>query len=223
MLIIAVTFCSCGVLKPTEDPTRHFILKDKPVSKLTTKSQLSVLVGTVTIPDYLDHSEIVTVNAEGDLDLAEFHVWAEPLDKGIGRVVASNVSKLLDSPNVGPFPQIDPIDFNYRVPIIVRRFEMREDGKIHLELGYAITTPGLGAKSSGSKSVSITKDVSDPTSHGSIAEAMSECLADLSRQISSQVLAVEKKRKAAEEAAEAAAEADGDGGAEEVEGGEGEA
>ena len=202
---------ACSVLEPKEDPTRYFILKETKVTSLASNSGLSVLIGPVAVPGYLDRDEIASGGGDGELYFAEYQVWAESLEKGISRVVAGNLARLIDSPSVAPYPEVSSIDYDYRIPIIVRRFEKGVDGSIHLDVGYTIAGerdsrdgPGFNAASR-----SIDVQVEDPQSPGAITVAMSLALGDLSRDLGRALLAAERSRKAkaAEEEAAAAAAA----------------
>jgi uncharacterized lipoprotein YmbA len=207
--VALATLSGCSVLEPKEDPTRYFILKEMEMTPLTSNSGLFVLVGPVTLPGYLDRNEIASGGVDGELYLAEYQVWAESLEKGITRVVAGNLASLVDSPSVAPYPAVSSIDYDYRIPIIVQRFEKGVDGSIHLDVGYAIAGALASRDESEVKAASrsIAVEVTDPQSPGAITVAMSRALGDLSRDLGRDVLAAERSRKAqaAEEAAAAAA------------------
>ena len=54
----------------------------------------TVLVGPVEIPAYLDRNEIVMRDDNNSLVISSFHLWAEPLDRAIERVLATNLNNL---------------------------------------------------------------------------------------------------------------------------------
>lgn len=188
VVLVALVFSACGPFKAKVDPTRFYALKGTSTSRLSNQSRMVVGVGPVVIPGYLDHKEIVTSGAAGDLLLAEFDVWAEPLDKAVTRVVAKNLSQLLGSPSVVPFPDADA-DYDYKAGIVVRRFEMGADQKVRLDASYSITgRPGVD-RSSRSRSKSITVPVSQPELYASVADAMSRALSELSTAIARDLIA----------------------------------
>lgn len=198
----------CSALKPKEDPTRSFYLKESRPNKLVSSSKLRVLVGEIVVPEYIDKTEIVTAGADNELKVAEYFVWAEPLGNGVSRVLATNLSRLLDSPTVVPYPDVDSINYDFRVPVVLRRFVMAADGKVHLEVSYVVAAAGLTSAADGkSSSRSVIADVADPNSYSAIADAMSRALADLSVVIAKDVLAEDRKRKAAEREKEEAEKA----------------
>ena len=84
---------------------------------------LSLGVGPVELPPYLDRSQIVTTDGKNLLDLAEFHQWAEPLQGNIRRVLAENLSLLLGTERVAQFPWKRDFEVDYQLLVDVMRFE----------------------------------------------------------------------------------------------------
>lgn len=190
---ILVVLAGCGPFRAKEDPTQYFVLKAKSRGSLTSGSKLAVGVGPATIPGYLDRNEIATAGPSSSLNLAEFQVWAESLDKGVTHVVARNMSNLLNSPAVVPFPDADT-KVDYRTGIVIRRFEMGADNKVHLEASYFIDG-ALGSTQEGtSRSRDIVVTVSEPENYDSIVDAMSSALATLSDSMTRDVLAMSRRR-----------------------------
>lgn len=194
-ILAAVTLilllAGCSALKPQEDPTRYFFLRALSQEQLASPD-IAVGIGPVTVPGYLDHKEIVTAGPTNDLILAEFHVWAEPFDKAVTRVVARNVSRLLNSPAVVPFPDAD-VKRDYNTSIILRRFEMGPNGVVRLDVSYAIEGASGSGRSGASRSRSITVPVTQPDNYEAVADAMSKALADLSGSIARDLLTLARK------------------------------
>lgn len=188
---IALGLSACSVLTPQQDPTRYFALRATATGRIAS-TQVAVGIGPVTLPGYLDHKEIVTAGPDRDLELAEFHVWAEPMEGAVTRVVAKNVSQLLNSPAVVPFPDAD-IRQDYRTGIVVRRFEMGADHKVRLDASYAIEPAPGSERSSTARFRSITVAVEQPDSHASVVEAMSRALGELSESIARDLVALDRK------------------------------
>src|ERR671936_2230343 len=53
---------------------------------------VTIGVGPVIVPGYLDRSQIVTRTATDQVELSTFHRWAEPLPEGIARILAEEIS-----------------------------------------------------------------------------------------------------------------------------------
>ncbi|MCF8468049.1 MAG: PqiC family protein [Sneathiella sp.] len=108
LALITVVLGACSAL-PGSDPTRFYILK--PASglmpengKLSLAEGINVGIGPVQIPGYADRSQIVTFDAGSQITVSDFDHWAEPLSEGIKRVVSANVSTLIGSGKVFPYP-----------------------------------------------------------------------------------------------------------------------
>ena len=190
---ILLALSGCGPFRAKEDPTRYYVLTAKSQGSLTSGPKIAVGVGPATIHGYLDRNEIATSGPASSLNLAESHVWAEPFGNAVTRVVSKNMSRLLSSPAVVPFPDTDTrVDF--RTGIVLRRFEMGADNKIHLEASYLIDGTSGSEVKGFSRSREIVMAVAQPEEFDSIVDAMSEALASLSKSMARDVLALSRKR-----------------------------
>ncbi len=177
---------SCGVLKPREDPTEHFVLRataaDGPAR--SAHSDLVLSVGPALVPGYLDRVQIVTGVPGNRLAVDEYEIWAEPLDRAICRVVSDNLSRRLGSSRVFPFPDVDLTRYDYRVAFWIRRFERDASGEVVLECSWGITgMPGSdAARVSESSSITVAAPA-DPADFSGLAEAMSAALGQLSEEV----------------------------------------
>ena len=84
---------------------------------------LSVGIGSVHLPDYLERPQIVTFKGVSRLHLAEFHRWAGRLDGEITRVMINNLSMLLGTPQVLVFPWGQSETPQFRLDLIFHHFE----------------------------------------------------------------------------------------------------
>jgi uncharacterized lipoprotein YmbA len=88
-----------------------------------TRSNLSVVVGPVSIPAIVDQPQIVVSTGPNKVSLDEFNRWASPLQNNIARVVAEDLVALLGTPHVSLFQQSLNANADYRVAIEVQSFE----------------------------------------------------------------------------------------------------
>ena len=65
-----------------------------------TSSNLSVVVGPVSVPAVVDRPQIVVNTGPNQVRLEEFNRWASPLQNNIARVVADNLVAMLGTPRV---------------------------------------------------------------------------------------------------------------------------
>src|SRR5918992_2629453 len=78
---------------------------------------LTIGVGPVTLPPYLDRPQIVTRASRAKLTLAEFDHWAAPLQDTITRVLAEHLSLLIPTDRAVPHPWPRTIDPDYQVTV----------------------------------------------------------------------------------------------------------
>ncbi len=82
----------------------------------------ALAVGPVTLPDYLLHGDLAERLDPHRIRYWRDRRWAEPLDRGIQRVLVANLAARLDSAAVREFPGPGPA-VDHRVSLVVHRFE----------------------------------------------------------------------------------------------------
>lgn len=111
---------------------------------------LSVAVGPVSLPAYLDRPQLVERNGEHEFVVSEQHRWLEALDDGFARALAEDLGTRLGSARVTVFPSPTDRSPDYRVTVDVARFELdRASGEVRLRARWSIDGHGGGAFASG--------------------------------------------------------------------------
>ena len=105
-LVILIPVCGC---LGRSQPTRFYLLQSIagiPAEKTAEgKSDgLRIGVGPLTIPEYVDRPQIVTLVGPHELDLADLDQWAEPLKESVPRVLGENLSILLSTQHIYLYP-----------------------------------------------------------------------------------------------------------------------
>ncbi|MBA2435998.1 MAG: membrane integrity-associated transporter subunit PqiC [Chthoniobacterales bacterium] len=101
------------------------------------RSGLSVAVGPVSLPSYIDRSEIVFATGTNEFQVPADALWIGSLQENISRAVAADLGRLLGSGNVraGSEPRFNP---RYRVALDVRRFHGISGQGAILDLSWSI-------------------------------------------------------------------------------------
>jgi uncharacterized lipoprotein YmbA len=99
---------------------------------------LSLGIGPVTIPAYLDRSQIVTLLSQNKLQLADFHQWSEPLKDSVVRVLTENLSKLLCTEYVISFPLQGNRPVHFWISVDISHFEGTFGGQAKLSARWII-------------------------------------------------------------------------------------
>ena len=87
-------------------------------------------IGPVALPDYLDRPEIVTRSSGNELSLADFDQWAGRLEDNFTRVLAENLSSILETDRVSLYPWKSSTPVDFQVTVEVSRFERAANGAI---------------------------------------------------------------------------------------------
>jgi uncharacterized lipoprotein YmbA len=174
-------------------PSRFYLLSAVPSIETTSpttsgQQDLTIGVGPVTLPRYVDRPQIVTRTGPNQITLAEFDRWAEALDTNFSRVLAENLSVLLPSARVvmSPWPRATSID--YQVTVDVTQFLSQVGGDSLLIADWLLFKgEGQEVLASGNSRVTASPAGQD---YAAIVAAMSQTVASLSREIATAVRGV---------------------------------
>lgn len=123
--------------------TRFYILdplpQEIPIVKADKADPISIDVVSLSLPQYLERPQIVTRGEGNRLELAELHQWGENLRKNMVRVIAKNLSNILQTPDVsiGLRNPISSPDF--RIELVIMKFERDPDGKVRLTAKWSLS------------------------------------------------------------------------------------
>jgi uncharacterized lipoprotein YmbA len=201
-LLVSLSLVGCGTFSARPDPSRFFTLTAiaQPGAALVGNDSgslagVSVGLGPIRLPSYLDREEIVTRVSANRIDFSEYDRWAEPLDASFTRVLAQNLSVLLHTDRLVFYPWELNRRPNYQVTVQVVRFESNDRGEVQLSARWEIFDISnnnripLRAGESG-----ITRQPTASSTDASVA-ALSEALGDLSREITSAMNAVDGQKR----------------------------
>lgn len=147
----------------------------------TGRTDLSIGIGMVVLPDYLDRPQIVTRKGPNQLSIDEFHRWAGQLNKEIERVLTENLIQITGSQRVVHLPWRRDFVPDRTVGITIYAFERVAGGGVRLAATVTVTD-----EQSRKETRTWTFDRQAPVKNSSYAEmvaAQSMLLVDLCRQI----------------------------------------
>ncbi len=132
-----------GCLPKPSAPTKLYILSPlagPAVEMHNTAGEIfmTIGVGPVHLPEYLDRPEIVTRINPNELKLAELDIWAEPLQVNFTRVLVENISRLLSTQPVAVFPWGASPQIDFQIDIEVVRLDGDIAGKAFLIAQWSI-------------------------------------------------------------------------------------
>lgn len=141
---------------------------------------LSVGLGPIHFPDYLKRTQVVTRTGPNSVHVSERDEWAAPLDASFRQVMAINLSRLLNTEKIVPFPWYSSTHIDYQVEMYVDRFDADTAGTAHLAVRWAVRD-ALG-HTVVSRSSDLTAQAADASSAAG-ANALSQLLGRFSQEI----------------------------------------
>lgn len=177
---------SCAPSQPTQFYTLFGLAESQ---EQPNDEPLRLGVGSVNFPAYLDRPQIVTREGANRVTVAEFDQWAEPLETTVQRMLRENLSSQLKSNLVVALPLRRNLPLDRQVEVEVARFDADETGEVVLDANWRIFDGNGGRMLDGGRSV-IREQVTVLGDYENIAEAMSVCLALMSKEIADALLAL---------------------------------
>ena len=170
-------------------PASRFYTLSAGAAPAATSSNLSVVVGPVSVPAVVDRPQIVVTTGPNQVRLEEFNRWASPLQNSIARVVAENLVAMLGTPRVTLSAQALSADADYRAAIEVQSFESVPGDVAVLDALWTVRRTKDGKSETGR---TTAREAMQEKSYEALAAAHSRALARLSRDIADAVRALHR-------------------------------
>jgi uncharacterized lipoprotein YmbA len=181
-LALVMAALGCG----TSAPSRFYALSPITADTEALSSDAVLTVGPWILPEYLDRPQIVTRSAGAELELAEFHRWAEPLKDNFSRVLAMNLSALLDSSHVHELSRESQQRADLFVGGRVYRFDVDESGLAVLDVQWTVKDGGQQLVHGPMRS-RYQEQSANKRNHDAGVQALSQTLGRFSRDIAAVV------------------------------------
>jgi len=195
--ITSLALAGCGSFSPRPDPSRFFALtslvEPEAVRKSPGAENISLGVGPIRLPGYLDREELVTRISQNRFAVAENDRWIEPLEENVVRVLMQNLTALLRPERIARYPWQNNQRPAYQVEIEILRFEPNPGQEVQLRARWAVIDADT-KQARVAKESHFTRHVKTKSSEAAVA-AMSEALGDLSREIADAVGAVARAQR----------------------------
>jgi uncharacterized lipoprotein YmbA len=142
---------------------------------------IAVGVGPLHLPKLIDRPQIVSRTGTNQIDMDEFHRWAGSVYEDFLRVVALNLSGLLNTNLVAVYPWEDYFNPDYRIYMEVHQFDGRLGEFALLNMTWTVT--GRDARDILLVRRSIIEEPVQGTDYAAFVAAKSRILAALSREM----------------------------------------
>lgn len=185
-LCAASWVAGCSVLDPKPDYSRTYVLhaltaKTAPAPPPDPTLMLAVFLPD--LPDVLAGQQMVTRLNANEVNLDEFHRWAEPLDNGFSRVLAQDISLFSDSTHVAATPLPPGFGQHFEIYIKVLQFDGKTRGDVTLQAQWRMTGPEGKPNYLMHETTFVRHVASGTDPSAEYAEALSALIGDLARAI----------------------------------------
>jgi uncharacterized protein len=179
--LISLFFISCAAVEPLPS---FFLLSNASPGRIRSRQTggTTVFVRRVGIPSYLATGRLVTMKGGIQVDFASTARWAEPLDQGVARAVAENLSR---NPRIRAFgfsPGAQQSGQKYDVWIRLERFEGTDDGAVILRGHWAVSSAESSVPIAG-RTVDIRRRGWKPGDYPGLVRLLGKEVAEMSQEI----------------------------------------
>ena len=145
------------------------------------EGRLSLGIGPVTVPDYLDRPQRVSGVGAQRIEVDEYQRWGGSLRADIANTLGENLAHLLGTSRVVMMPAEVKLPVQYRLVVDVLRFEAESDGQALLKARWALIDPSAEVALAMRES-SFRQPFAKADPDAQVA-ALSVALGDLSREV----------------------------------------
>jgi uncharacterized protein len=176
--------CTIPLPKPSADQTRYFLLTAtgaRPEAKATAGRRWIVGMRGVDVAAYLRTRSLAVRSQANEVEFLDFARWGEPLDEGIARVLAEDLSAAPAVSRVArpPFRSDDPRDLE--VAVSVTACEGAKDGTVRFSADWRILRSAAAPVATGTYTASGLRW--DGRDNAQLAARLSEAVGGLGREI----------------------------------------
>jgi hypothetical protein len=178
--LLVLLASACG----STAPSRFYLLSPIEAAGTGGERDATIEIASVELPRYLAVPTIVTRTSPNELQLAEYDRWAEPLEEGFARCLATNLALQVPTQRVvrAPWERTGTPDCVLRVA--VDRFDV-EAGRVLLAARWSLTRPALEGEALAEQGTFEAPVEGD--GYAAIARAMSRALGDFSQHVASAI------------------------------------
>ena len=190
VMFVVFAMILTGCIGGTSKPSKFYLLRSmddsqKSLPPAGNKDSVSVLIGPISLPAYLDRTQMVTVVGKHELVLDEFNRWGEPLKDNFYRVLMEDLSLLLYTSDVYAYDREGATTADYQVVIDITRFDSVPGGDALLTAFWTVsgkdkTTPSITRKS-------VFRAPVSATGFPGIVDAQNQTLTAFSREIAAAI------------------------------------
>jgi uncharacterized lipoprotein YmbA len=143
-LVVALTAASSVGCLGRSPAVEHFILGSGavPDASLDSGSAVSILIGPVRLPAYLDRPQHARLRASGQVELDEFTRWLGGFEKNFLRGLELEVARQTGSARVSTHPAKAPFPFDVKVRLHIDDLVVVDGQTLRVRIRWAMVRTG---------------------------------------------------------------------------------
>jgi len=182
----------CGGSKPS----RFYMLSPAVDSRETGAQPVAsdaLVVGLypIELAEYLKRPQIVRRVGSHQMEVAEFDLWAEPLEDNLGRALATNLGAHLEGSTWVEFPHTGREDVQFEVKVEILRLDVDGNGIITLGAHCELIETGVdNPVAQWTTNLTTSTQIEDPKDkafYNDVVSGMSDLVEQLSREIATEI------------------------------------
>ena len=119
MVTVLVAFLAVGCLGRSPSPEHFMLGTADPVERGDAAPDVSMLVGPVRLPAYLDRPQFARLEGRGEVELDEFARWLGGFEENLLRALALELAERTGSIKITTHPSKAPFSFDARLRLHV--------------------------------------------------------------------------------------------------------
>jgi uncharacterized lipoprotein YmbA len=187
LLALSFVLAACSPLAPQRDPSRFYKLTPLAAADVDGsggRTGIVLGVGPVSLPGYLHRPQLATRVGANQVRFSDVARWSEPLELDMTRVLARDLSLLLQPDRLLTFPWFGADAPTIVVMVDVEQFEQLDDGTTRLVAAWTLRD-GKHGKQLVTRETTFTEH--PPGGDDATVAALSGMLNHLSRDIAAAV------------------------------------
>ncbi len=176
----------------TTPPSSFYTLDPDYSVKPDSRRDLTLALGPISLPQYLDRPQIVTREGGNRLKVDEFNRWGGSLEEEIAGVLAHRLNGRLGTHRVFDYPSRVGSNTDYRIALDIRRLDGPLGGELRLDVAWSIVDDRSGVIVHTDQSIYTT--LSTGPAYSDYAATISTLIGELGDDLSALVLKLVAER-----------------------------
>ena len=136
MVLLLMCFSVSGCLSTLPSEKSHYyhlVAPDLPNRTIEPGSTEVIMIGPVTLADYLNRTSVTLVKSASEYDFSDLDMWAGKLDNEIQLAMMKHLSQLEPERVIIGYPWISDIKPQYQLRIDILRFDAKPGDQAKLQ------------------------------------------------------------------------------------------